>query len=166
MVFRKHLALRKNNFLIGHRWLPYFSEHTGQAECVRVQSKTPIKLNRSKKPSNRTIPRKEWSWENIQKHFWLRNFWRKINKRFTGESWKQFEFEPCYTCEKTSQLSYKSRVLHSIWLCALAGVYTRGGAPAILTILLISVHMSTKICNWRWILHLCSYQDFISKRFQ
>ena len=29
----------------------------------------------------------------------------KINKRFTGESWKQFEFKPRYTCEKTSQLS-------------------------------------------------------------
>ena len=88
---------------------------------------------------------------------------KKINKRCTGKSWKQYEFEPCYTCEKTSQLSYKSRVLHSIWLCALAGVNTRGGAPTILTILLISVHMSTKICNWRWILHLCSYQDFNSK---
>ena len=55
VVFRKHLALRKNKFLIGHRWLPHFSEHTGQAECVRVQSKTPIKLNRSKKPSNRIV---------------------------------------------------------------------------------------------------------------
>ena len=60
----------------------------------------------------------------------------KNKQRFTGESWKQLTFELCYTCEKTSQLSYKSRVLHSIWLCALAGVYTRGGAPAILTICL------------------------------
>jgi len=51
-----------------------------------------------------------------------------------------------------------------LWLCALAGVYLRGGAPAILTILLIYIHLSTKICNWRWILHLCSCQEFISKR--
>ena len=151
------MALKRNYFLIGHRWLPYFSEHTGQAECVRVQSKTPIKLNRSKKPSNRNIPTKEWSGENIHKHFWLRKFWRKTNKRFTGESWKQFEFEPCYTCEKTSQLSYKSRVLHSIMVVrACGGIYERG-APAILTILLISVHMLTKICDWRWILHMCSF---------
>ena len=131
MVFRKHLALRKNKFLIGHRWLPHFSEHTGQAECIRVQSKTPIKFNRSKKPSNRNIPRKEWSGE-IHKHFWLRNFWRKkekINKRFTGKSWKQFTFEPCYTCEKTSQLSYKSRVLHSILVVrACGGIFERGGS--------------------------------------
>ena len=68
----------------------------------------------------------------------------KINKRFTGESWKQFEFEPFYTCEKTSQLAYKSRVLHSIMVVRACGVYSRGGAPAILTILLIYIHLSTK----------------------
>ena len=67
----------------------------------------------------------------------------KINKRFTGESWKQFEFEPCYTCEKTSQLSYESRVLHSIMVVHAYEVYSRG-APAILTILLIYIHLSTK----------------------
>ena len=55
-------------------------------------------------------------------------FW-KIIKRFTGESLKQVEFEPCYTCEKTSQLSYKSRVLHSIMVVrACGGISERGGS--------------------------------------
>jgi len=90
----------------------------------------------------------------------------KINKRFTGESWKQFEFEPCYTCEKTSQLSYKSRVLHSIMVVrACGGISERGGSRNS-HYFAYSVHTLTKICNWRWILHLCSYQDFISKRLQ
>ena len=32
------------------------------------------------------------------------------------------------TCEKTSQLSYKSRVLHSIMVVRACGVYSRGGS--------------------------------------
>ena len=56
-------GLKRNYFLIGHRWLPYFSEHTGHIECIRVQSKSPIKTNRSKKPSNRVILRKGWRGE-------------------------------------------------------------------------------------------------------
>ena len=95
----------EESFFIGHIWLPYFSEHTGQAQCVRVQSKTPIKINT----------------------FDSGNSEEKINNRFTGESWKQFKFEPCYTCEKTSQLSYKSRVLHSIMVVhACGGISERG----------------------------------------
>ena len=74
----------------------------------------------------------------------------KIIKRLIGESWKQFKFEPYYTCEQTSQLSYKSRVPHSVMVVHACGVYSRGGPPAILTILHISVHMSTKICNWKY----------------
>ena len=53
----------------------------------------------------------------------------KIIKRLTGESWKQFEFEPCYTCEKTSQLSSSPGCYTPLWLCALAGVYSRGKLP-------------------------------------
>ena len=79
--FPETYGFEEELFLIGHRWLPYFSEHTGQAECVRVQSKTPIKLNRSKKSSLRTIPRKEWSRKNIHKHFWLRKLWRKNKQK-------------------------------------------------------------------------------------
>ena len=53
----------------------------------------------------------------------------KKNKRLTGESWKQFKFEPCNTCDKTSQLSYKSRVLHSILVVrACGGISERGGS--------------------------------------
>ena len=153
--FPKTYGLKRNRFLIGHTWLTYFSEHTGQAEYVRVQSKSPIKLNRSKKPSTRTIPRKEWCGKTSTNIFDRGNSGKKekIIKRLTGESWKQFEFEPCYTCDNTSQFSYKSRVLHSIMVVRTCGGIFERGAPASLTTLLISVHMSTKKCNWRWILH-------------
>ena len=67
--FPETYGLEEELFLIGYTWLPYFTKHTGQAKCVRVQSKSPIKLNRSKKPSTRTIPRKEWRGKNIHKHF-------------------------------------------------------------------------------------------------
>ena len=102
--FPKNMALKRNYFLIGHRWLTYFSEHTGLAECVCVQSKSPIKVNRSKKPSTRTISRKEWQGKTSTKIFDLGISGEKIIKRLIGESLKQFEFEPYYTCERTSQL--------------------------------------------------------------
>ena len=106
---------------------PIFLSTRGKPNAIHVQSKTPIKLNRSKKPSHRTIPRKEWSGKTSTNTFNSGNSEEKINKRFTGKSWKQFEFKTCYTCEKASQLFYKSRVLHSIMVVRACGVYSRGG---------------------------------------
>ena len=48
--------------MIGHTWLPYFSEHTGQAEYVRGQSKIPIKFNRSKKPTKQNYSEERVEW--------------------------------------------------------------------------------------------------------
>ena len=107
---------------------PFFRAH-GQAECVRVQSKTPIKLNRSKKPSNRIVRGKSGTEKKTSTTTFVLGNSGKIIKRLTGESWKQFEFEPFYTCEKTSQLSYKSKVLHSIMVVrACGGISERGGS--------------------------------------
>ena len=130
MGFQITYGFEEELFLIGRRWLSYFSEHTGQTEYIRVQSKTPIKLNRNKKPSNRIIQKKKSGAEKTSTNtFGSGISEEKINKRFTGESWNQFEFEPCYNCEKTSQLSYKSRVLHSIMVVrACGGIFERGGS--------------------------------------
>ena len=130
----------------------FFRPHgASRMRTYTIQNSNQMKQKQKTFKQNYSEERAEWR-NHPQTHL-TQEILKKNNKRFTGESWKQFEFEPCYTCEKTSQLSYKSRVLHSIMVVRACGVYSRGGAPAILTILLISVHMSTKICNWRWILH-------------
>ena len=43
MGFQNTYGFEEELFLIGRRWLSYFSEHTGQAKYVRVRSKAPIK---------------------------------------------------------------------------------------------------------------------------
>ena len=47
--------------LIGHTWHPYFSEHTGMTECIRVSLKLQSKITKQNTPSISTIPRKETS---------------------------------------------------------------------------------------------------------
>ena len=121
------------------------ADGASQMRTCTIQNSNQIK--QKQKTFNQNYFEERVAWKKSPQTFLTQELLKKkekINKRFTGKSWKQFTFEPCYTCEKTSQLSYKSRVLHSIWLCVLAGIYTRGGAPAILTILLIYIHLSTK----------------------
>jgi len=55
---------RLNN-LIGHTWHPYFSEHTGMTECIRVSLKLQSKITKQNTPSTSTILRKETSGKNL-----------------------------------------------------------------------------------------------------
>ena len=157
MVFRKHLALRKNKFWLVTDGCPIFPSTMGKPNAYVYNPK--LQSNKTEAKNLQTELFRGKSGENIHKYFWLRKFWWKINKRFTGKSWKQFKFEPCYTCEETSQLSYKSRVLHSIMVVRACRVYSRGGLPQFSLFCLFLYICRQKICNWRWILHLSSYQD-------
>ena len=138
--------------MIGHRCLPQFSEHTGQAECVRVQSKSPIKFKQKQKNFHQNYSEERVAWKKHPQTFLTEESLEKIQektfKRLRGESWKQFEFEPCYTCEKTSQLSYKSRVLHSIGCVRLRGYIREGGLPQFSLFCLFLYICRQKICNY------------------
>ena len=145
------MGLKREQYFIGHTWSPYFSETRGRPyayECYQIlQSKN----MECKKPStcNRNCSEERVS-RNPHKHFWLwGNFWLKISQEkilqegSTAVSLRNWAYSLLYNRENTSQLSHKSRVLHTSRVCAPAGVYKRVGAPAFLTFCFIPI--STKI---------------------
>jgi len=120
--------------LIGHIWHPYFSEHTGIAECVRVSKN----LQSNSQQQNNLRPELFWGMSGVDlKITTIRDSGISGYKseRFTGKT-RFFLGWTCYTCENTSLFSCKSRVLHTFGVCAPTGVYKMKGGPVVLTILL------------------------------
>jgi len=113
--------------LIGHIWHPYFSEHTGIAECVRVSKN----LQSNSQQQNNLRPELFWGMSGVDlKITTIRDSGISGYKseRFTGKT-RFFLGWTCYTCENTSLFSRKSRVLHTFEVCAPTGVYKRKGGP-------------------------------------
>ena len=113
--------------MIGHRWHPYFSEHTGIAECVRVSKN----LQSNSQQQNNLRPELFWGMSGVDlKITTIRDSGISGYKseRFTGKT-RFFLGWTCYTCENTSLFSRKSRVLHTFEVCAPTGVYKRKGGP-------------------------------------
>ena len=113
--------------LIGHIWHPYFSEHTGIAECVRVSKN----LQSNSQQQNNLRPELFWGMSGVDlKITTIRDSGISGYKseRFTGKT-RFFLGWTCYTCENTSLFSCKSRVLHTFGVCAPTGVYKMRGAP-------------------------------------
>ena len=113
--------------LIGHIWHPYFSEHTGIAECVRVSKN----LQSKSQQQNYLLPELFWGMSGVDlkksQPFATLGYLEK-SERFTGKI-RFFLGWTCYTCENTSLFSRKSRVLHTFEVCVPTGVYKRKGGP-------------------------------------
>ena len=151
------MGLKREQYFIGHTWSPYFSETRGRPyayECYQIlQSK-----NMECKKTFNVQPKLFWG-KSVEKssqtlltlgQLLVEDITRKIlQESSTVVSLRNWAYSLLHNRENTSQLSHKSRVLHTSRVCAPAGVYKRVGAPAFLTFCFIP--MSTKyICNWRW----------------
>ena len=101
-----------------------------KATCMRTSvSNPPIKITKSKIPSTKIVLKKQCREKTIpHKHFWLWDTLEEnIAEGWTVVSLRNWAYSLLYNCENTSQLSHKSRVLHTLNMCAY-GVYKRGGA--------------------------------------
>ena len=147
--------------LIGHIWHPYFSEHTGMTECVRVSKN----LQSYSQQQNNLRPELFWGMSGVDlKITTIRDSGISGYKseRFTGKT-RFFLGWTCYTCENTSLFSCKSRVLHTFGVCAPTGVYKMKGGPRSSHYFAFSKNIVDNICVWRWKYYLCSYQEFNQK---
>ena len=146
--------------LIGHIWHPYFSEHTGKAECVRVSKN--LQSNSQQQNDLQPESSKEWvAWIEKSQPFETLGFLEN-SERFTDKT-RFFLGCTCYTCENTSLFSCKSRVLHTFGVCAPTGVYKMKGGPRSSHYFAFSKNIVDNICVWRWKYYLCSYQEFNQK---
>ena len=134
-----YVAFELNRLInsIGHIWHPYFSEHMGIAECLRVFQN----LQSNSQQQNDLQPELFWGKSGVE--------WKLTNIQDSGISWtkwKVYRQDPnetcgctCYTCENTSLFSRKSRVLHTFWCVRLRGYTRQRGAPVVFIILLFNI---------------------------
>ena len=93
--------------LIEHIWHPYFSEHTGTAEWIRVSKN----LQSNSQQQNNLQPELFWGMSEVKKSqpFATLGFLENKSERFTGKT-RFFLGWTCYTCENTSLFSCKNKV--------------------------------------------------------
>ena len=97
--------------------------------------------------------------------FYSGNSGRNNQKVIQVRAGRNLSLKLVNTCEKTSQLSWKSRVIHSIMLCVCLQGHIQEGGRSSLFFAYLCTYLTKKI-NRRWILQLCSSQDYISKTRQ
>ena len=97
--------------------------------------------------------------------FYSGNSGRNNQKVIQVRAGRNLSLKLVNTCEKPpNSLGSPGWYTPSCCVCAYRGIFKKGGE--VLSFLLIYVHILTKKINRRWILQLCSSQDYISKTRQ
>ena len=143
--FCKHGVEERIIFHWSHMVTLFFRD-TGKTICVRGLPNSPIKkiwnAKKNLQRATETVLRKECR-EILTNTFDSgatsgSGYFKKIlQEGSTVVSLRNWAYSLLYNSENTSQLSHKSRVLHTSSVCA-CGVYKRVGPPAFLTFLLYS----------------------------